>query len=212
MAERTSRRDFHRAAFHHLEGMLKIFVNLDKDTELKRTLSAAPDALTKGRPIAAILIDDLIDAFSFTMRDVARDEIPLSFYKQLLNARRMIMEESPAARRMIPSVTTDEAFDDLLPRIGKIKEIAGDPYKFHPDSLELCLHHLPKELGTSVAVSFTTILNNMRLCVLSDSAISAMNDANVLMLAVSTIMKAAKEKNDAFKAVGIPNEADTAAA
>lgn len=211
MAERTSRRDFHRAAFHHLEGMLKIFSNLDKDTELKRTLDAAPEALTKGRLIAAILIDDLIDAFAFTMRDVARDEIPLSFYKQLLNARRTVMEDSSAARRLIPSVTTDEAFDDLLPRVETIKAIPGQQYKFHPDSLELCLHHLPKQLGASVAVSFTTILNNMRLCVLSDSAISAMNDANVLMIAVSAIMKTAKEKNDAFQAVGITDTPDAPA-
>lgn len=85
--KKSPRVEFHRAVYDNLSIFIKVLSALEKNPEVVAVYNDAPDAIKDGRTLSQMVLDDTLDVFATIMRDIPDDDVPRSFYRQILNAR-----------------------------------------------------------------------------------------------------------------------------
>ena len=165
----TLRRDFHRAAFTNLSVFIKFFDRLAKTPEMRRIFDTAPDIVTNGRTMTQIAIDDLMSAFAFMMRKVPDDQIPLSFYKQLLVAR----DNMPA--------TNDEARARLNEALAEKRALPDDADNTAPELVPLFTEHVPEMVARHMLANYVNMLTNIRQLTFTEEAFATTHEAKKII-------------------------------
>lgn len=171
----TLRRDFHRAAFTNLSVFIKFFDRLAKSPDMQRVFDTAPDIVTNGRTMTQMAIDDLMSAFAFMMRKVPDDEIPLSFYKQLLIAR----DNMPA--------TNDEARARLNEALAEKRALPDGADNTPPEIVPLFTEHVPEMVARNMFINYVNMLTNIRQLTFTEEAFATTREAQKLIAQTGTL-------------------------
>lgn len=162
------RKEYHTAVFHSLSQMTALVDHLENSGRLKFSLDHAPVSLVRSRSFKEIVFDDAMNAFEDIMKDVPDQDIPVSFYLQMVRARG-------------DSAATLQDADKKLKAALALKRAPSAPRKKDPvpDFLKVIVEDAQINIVAMLANNWGNVLKNFGRLAMSGEALAAVQTAEI---------------------------------
>lgn len=161
----TLQQEFHKAVYNKINIFIADVRRFAAQKELQNAYISVPESNKKGRKFEQVVLDDVLNVYASIMHDVDDEELPISFYQQILGAREGAPVSEAGAKARLQKALTEKR------TIPSYSDYDG------PEFLQLLEEFAPNLNSQKLVEEWLNVAVNIGTVVLSNSSLSSTTKA-----------------------------------